>query len=298
MLEKTTWDIGVPFASRLAAAGPLLVRYVGNTLWPFDLEVFYDVPLRTSWGDPVVLGAWAILLGSAAIWLRLLRRGAVVAFGIAWYFTALFPVSGVVDLLQPALMADRYLYVPLAGAALAVAGTIAAAGEAARRLPLVRSRVLACIGGAVVIACCMVLAVATAQRLPVWRGPVSLWEEARRGAPASPYVLNALGMAYWKSDRLDAAEQALVQAASLAPDYTAPKLNLGIVAFFRGDLDTATSFTDQVLQLDPRDSAALRQKGMIFDARGLSDLSHCLSEGFDCGQPLTTGAAAAISLSC
>ena len=136
VLERTTWESGVPFTARLATAGPLLLAYLRNTLLPGALKVFYDEPLRSSWKDPAVLGAWAVAAGCAGAWLLLLRRRPVVAIGIAWFFAALFPVSGVVEILYPALMADRYLYIPLVGAAIAVAGALPdLAAWNPRRLP-------------------------------------------------------------------------------------------------------------------------------------------------------------------
>lgn len=271
VLENSTWESGVPFPTRLATAGPLLLEYLRNALLPLELKVFYDGLLRTTWADPAVVGAWAVIAGCAGSWLLLVRTRPAVAIGIAWFFAALFPVSGIVALLYPALMADRYLYIPLAGAALAVAGAIPDARSwSVRAIPAPR---LAAAGGAVLIACVSAFAVTSARRVPLWHDPVTLWEQARRGAPASPYVLNVLGRCYWEANRLDEARQVFAQAVTIAPSFISPKVNLAAVAFLQGDVATAGRFTEQVLRLDPRHAVALRYRGLLFEGFGRRDLA-------------------------
>lgn len=273
VLERTTWETGVPLQWRLATAGPLLFEYLRNTLLPFELKVFYDELPRTAWTESAVVGAWAVVAGCAAGWLLLLRRRPAVGIGIAWFFAALLPVSGLVDLLYPALMADRYLYIPLAGAALAIAGAFpVAAPWQLRRLPA-RRLAGAAAGCAALIACVAVFAVTSARRVPAWRNSVALWEQARRGAPASAYVLNALGWSYRQVNRLNRSERVLMQAVAIAPNYIDPKVNLAAIAFLRGDLETAARYTRQVLQLDPRDAVALRYRGVLLEAAGHLDLA-------------------------
>jgi tetratricopeptide (TPR) repeat protein len=268
VLEKTTWESGAPFLMRLATAGPLLLEYLRNTLLPFGLKVFYDVVLRVSWADPVVVLAWAVVAACGAAWLLLLRRRPLTALGGAWFVVALFPVSGVVDLLYPALMADRYLYIPLAGAALAVAGALPDPGAwDPRRMP---ARRLAATGAAcaALIACVSAFAGTAARLVPAWRDPVTFWEQARHDAPTSPYVLNALGWSYWQVNRLEEADQVLARAAALAPNSTDVKINLAAVAFLRGDVEAAARYTEQTLRINPRDSVALRYRGVLLQGQG------------------------------
>jgi tetratricopeptide (TPR) repeat protein len=211
--------------------------------------------------------------GCAAAWLLLRRRQPVVSIGVAWFFCALLPVSGVVDLLYPALMADRYLYIPLVGAALATAGAIpGAAAWLQRRLP---SHPLAgaAAAGAALVACAGVLAVVSAGRVPAWNNQVTLWEEARRGAPANSYVLNGLGWSYRQAGRLGEAEPVLQQAAALAPEAAEPKMNLAAVAFLRGDGAAAMAYTEAVLRVRPGHPVALRFLGVLFEAQGRRDLA-------------------------
>lgn len=268
VLEKTTWEFGVPFMMRLATAGVLLLEYLKNTLLPFNLKIYYDVRLHTTWADPTVFGAWAALAGCAVAWLLLLRRRPVIALGIAWFFVALLPVSGVVDLLSPALMADRYLYIPLVGAAIAVAGTMPDAGSWNLQGMTARRRVEVAAGCAALVACVSAFAVTSARQVPVWRDSLTLWEEARRGAPASPYVLNALGWVYLNLDRFDVARKALSLAATLAPDFAEPRVNLAAAAFIAQDFAAAATYTEEVLRIDPNHAIALRYRGALYEQEG------------------------------
>lgn len=273
VLERATWEHGEPFVSRLATAGPLLVKYLRNTLLPFGLKVYYDEPVRTTWTDPAVVAAWAVVGGCAAAWWLLLRRRPAAAIGLAWFFAALLPVCGAVDLLYPALMADRYLYVPLAGAALALAGSIPAPGAWERGPAVARGRVLSRAGGAVVVACVLAFSVTSAHRVSAWRDPVTLWERARRQAPTAPYVLNQLGASYWQANRLKEAKRVLTKAAALAPGLASPIVNLAAVAFLQGDTAAAERYTEQALRLSPGHSVGLRYRGILHAARGRRELA-------------------------
>ena len=109
--------------------------------------------------------------------------------------------------------------------------------------------------------------------MPAWRNSLTLWEEARRGAPTSYYVLNALGWSYRQANRLDDAERVLVQADAIAPGFPETKLNLAAIAFLRNDLSAAERYTEHVLQLNPRDTGALRFRGVLFEVQGRRDLA-------------------------
>lgn len=270
VLELETWGDPAPFSRRVAAAGALLVDYVRNTVLPFDLKVFYDLPARGSWGDPGVLGAWALLAGAASLWLVFFRKWPVVGFGAAWFFAALAPVSGIPGFILPAPMADRYLYVPLVGAALALAGVVAAAQDA--RVPSTRGgRAGRALGVGAASVYLVALAVSTASRLPDWRDSVALWEEAFRGAPSSAYVVNNLGWTYKRYGRLEEAERLIAKAVALDPNHVAARVNLASLALMKEDFPAAARHANEALTLDPGNPVALRFLGVVLAAGGHLD---------------------------
>ncbi|HWN40633.1 MAG TPA: glycosyltransferase family 39 protein [Thermoanaerobaculia bacterium] len=98
-----------PMKLRLANAVLSYVAYLGKTLFPSRLAVFYPMP--TEFPAWKVAGA-ALLL--ACLTVLALRAGRYVTVGWLWYLGTLVPVIGIVQVGGQA-MADRYTYLPTIG---------------------------------------------------------------------------------------------------------------------------------------------------------------------------------------
>jgi len=151
----------------LADAGRLLV-------FPLTLRADYSPDERTLVAS-LVDSRFLLGLAVLAVWAGLLwwvwRRGRrVEALGLAWIAIAYLPVA---NLLFPTgvLMAERTLYLPSVGLALAL-------GAAATRWPRRRLAGL----GALVIA---LSAVRTVTRVPIWKGDTSVTQSMLEDSPAS-----------------------------------------------------------------------------------------------------------------
>ncbi len=176
VLELESWG-GHDLESRVATAGVILASYLRNTFWPFDLRLIYDLPVRERLLDGTVIAAWMVVGLLAAGLALAARRQPVLACGGAWFLVALLPVSGLVTLLRPSLMADRYLFIPLVGLAIAVGAGVQVLGRAA----IPRWMKLAAAGAAgTAIA---VGALTAAGRETLWRDSLTLSETASGEAP-------------------------------------------------------------------------------------------------------------------
>ena len=98
-----------PMELRFANAVLSYVAYLGKTLFPTRLAVFYPMP--TEFPAWKVAGA-ALLL--AALTLLALRAPRYVTVGWLWFLGTLVPVIGIVQVGGQS-MADRYLYLPSIG---------------------------------------------------------------------------------------------------------------------------------------------------------------------------------------
>jgi hypothetical protein len=250
-----------PLATRLATSGPLLVRTIRHALLPHGLDVFYDVPVRTDPLEPVVLLSWGALLAGAGFLLAWSRRMPGLAFGAGWFTLAILPVSGLPGLLYPSLMADRYLYLPLIGAVIALAGGVSVA---MRRIPSSLGRA-GTVAGLVVLAWSASL---TAGRLPSWRDSVTLWERARAAAPRNHWVLNELAVAYGLQGRLSESRQLLEDLYGLGDRTSRLFNNMARVHYLQGDLDQAEDLLRRALAFHPTDSTAMANLGEIHIRRG------------------------------
>ncbi len=149
--------------------------------WPTQLGTLYEWPGPQGFLETeVVLGGVAVVLTCLALWK--LRRHKLTLFGLLWFLLALAPTSQL--MLHNIARADRFLYLPLAG--LAVAGALAL-----RQLPVrlasldsERSRRLALAAGlAASLAVLLTLNVLTASQVQTWRNNITVWTRCIEVAP-------------------------------------------------------------------------------------------------------------------
>lgn len=261
VLTMESWG-NVPLPVRMANAGPFLLQYLGNALVPVDLKVFYDLPLKSGFSDPVVIASWAGIGAAGAITLAMARRRPLASFGIAWFFAALLPVCGLVTILFPACKADRYLYIPLIGIALAVASFYK---EAASSNPSSAFRY-----GSAAIAGILVLAAAagTTLRIRDWHDSLTLWSSAVKDAPQSIYAKNGLAAAYMERESFDEAERILNEVIAVRDDSAQPRINLAGIEFKRGNLEKMEIHVNRALELRPQNCVALTYLGVIKARKG------------------------------
>lgn len=160
------WKAALPTrASRVAVMLGVLADDARLTVWPSGLQADRQPDLAPERRTRRAAAGLAVLAAlTAAVW-GLRRRSPAAALGLAWWAVALAPVSGVVTLHN--LIAERYLYLPTAGAALAAA----VGAEALSR----RSRRPAWALAAVSTVALCAAAAATVRRVPAWRDDRTLF---------------------------------------------------------------------------------------------------------------------------
>jgi hypothetical protein len=207
-------------------------------LWPAHLCADYG-PCNLKPIDPM----WALL---AIVSLAIAQGvGAFlsrkIALGCLLFWAALGPVSNLVPIYHP--MADRYLYLPMTGAALLLAVALAGITRRAARLA----------AGAAMVAVVGLLAAATLRQEQLWQDGGTLWAAAERENPTS---LNA-----WIGQGDDAAEKGdparaipFYQHASALAHEQSPEAFVGIALAeaARGRQPEAAEALSRATKLDSR----------------------------------------------
>jgi tetratricopeptide (TPR) repeat protein len=233
----------VAFSERVANALVAYPIYLRKFFWPADLAVFYphaagQIPL---W-QPLL--AAALLLGLTLLALRAgLRRG-YLAVGWLWFLGMLVPTIGLVQVGSQAL-ADRYMYLPLAGLALALVwGAAELAGARTRG----RGRALALAGMLVIAA----LSAATRGQLRHWRDSQSLFSHALEVTEQNHIAHAFLGAAH--AERGETAEtiRHYREAVRIRPDFRTAANNLAWLLATTRD----ASLRDPALAVSLAESAA------------------------------------------
>jgi protein O-mannosyl-transferase len=191
-----------PLAVRLATAPGLVLANLRLLFVPIGLRVLHDfAPVTT---PAAALLPAAILLGLLALLPLAFRRDPQLGFGLCWILIALLPVSGLPALLQPTPLAERYLYLPSVGWAIAAGSLIARA----RKPALARAAAL--------LLTATFAALALMQSRP-WRDELSLATRMCRDAPRSALAHSSLGLATYRLARWPDAAREFATAARLAP---------------------------------------------------------------------------------
>lgn len=248
---------------RLAQAGPVLAAYVRHALLPTGLQVFYDMPLPASFFTLRVVSCWGIVAAAGALALALARRHPGATFGAAWFFAGLLPVCGIVMPLYPAPMADRYLYIPLIGAATAAGWAVA--GFLRKHRGKFAGASAVAVTGVLAAAC----AASTMARLPAWGDPVGLWRIAERENPGNAYVLRTLGSALATTGSPAEAKATLERAIALRDDDARTHVVMARIGLEQGKLDEAERHLWRAMALGPTTPGILAYMGMIMGERGI-----------------------------
>jgi Tfp pilus assembly protein PilF len=185
----------IPLPARIGNALVSYVDYLGKTLWPTNLAVFYPHPLDTlpTWKPAVAL---LVLLGITAAVLVRWRRNPYLPVGWFWYLGMLVPAIGLVQIGVHA-MADRYMYLPQIGLCLALTWGV---------LDFVRSwpnRTLVCATTASLVV--VALTACAAQQTTYWRDSESLWTHALRCTPPNNVAHSNLAAELFKQNRFSEA---------------------------------------------------------------------------------------------
>jgi tetratricopeptide (TPR) repeat protein len=219
-------------AGRLAQVAVTVRDYWRMIVWPW--------PLRASHEDYVVRNvalALSLHAALAAAALASLRRAPALALGIAFFYVALLPSTRLFG--DPAVLAERFVYLPSAGLAVAFAFALAA---------LVRRY-----GARSVTVVALTLAVAltlvTLRRNLDWHSRRALWEAEARWTQDDWKVLLNLSEVYVQQGRHQEAVALCDRGLKLAPTQSAFAANRGIGLASLGRLDEAEASFQRAIAL-------------------------------------------------
>jgi len=266
-------DRALPLGLRLWNALDSYGVYLVQTAWPTGLSVFYPHPGEAvSHGRAVLSGVVLVAVSAGA--LALARRAPYLLVGWLWYLIMLIPVIGVVQVGVQA-HADRYLYLPLQGLAIAVAwGAVDLVGSSHGR-----RRALALAGAGVIV----LLAIAAHRQTATWRDSLTLFGNAVALDPGNLVAQHRLAVALRKTDRLDEAQHRYQEIIRREPRWALPWFELGGLLEQRGALLEAQRHYQEGLRLDPSHASGqgslgrvLLQLGHVPEARAALERAQAL----------------------
>jgi Tfp pilus assembly protein PilF len=235
----------LPLSLRLMNAVVVYATYLGKTLIPVNLVVYYPHPgFRLGWGD--VLASGVLLLAISAFALYCLRRRPYVFVGWCWYLGTLVPLIGLMQI-GGQQMADRYTYFPLIGIFLAVTWLVADA-VVTNTVPAGVPRTRIVPGAAV--ATLAAFAAVSFHQIGYWRDSIRLLSHEAAVLPDHPTPHQYLAAAYLYAEQPDKAIPELEAAIRLAPPSAVLQYKLAGALEKTGRGDEAAQHYQAALQLD------------------------------------------------
>ncbi|MBS0208954.1 MAG: tetratricopeptide repeat protein [Planctomycetes bacterium] len=218
-------------------AGDALAFYLAKLVWPVELGFDYgrrpqDVleagQAYITWLLPVLVTLVALLPASRRTWL--------VAWG--WLIVALAPVLGLVPFVyqEVSTVADRYMYLPMVGVALALAAALKRASGG--------------LAMAIAGAGLGVLALLSFEQAAFWTDSPALFNHGLEVNPRSFTAQYNLGAAELRSRDFAAADERLRACLAINPDYALAHNALGVSLAERGRWAEAEIEYRAALKLD------------------------------------------------
>ncbi len=229
-----------PIEFRIANAVFSYASYIGKTIWPLHLAVFYPHPgILPLWQ---VIGAGLFLVSTSVLAIRAAHRSPYLTVGWLWYLGTLVPVIGLVQVGDHA-MADRYTYVPLIGLFIMIAWGSCDISKRWRYL----KTVLAISSGALICASM----ISTAFQIRHWQNSTTLFEHTLDVTADNSMAHTNLGVVLAGQGKPDEAVMHYTQALRIKPDHLEARINMGVALAAQGKLDEAVAHYSRALHIKP-----------------------------------------------
>ena len=241
---------GGSVGTNLLAVSQIFVSYIA--LIGFHINYAADYPIELS-TDPKSWQAWAFLGTNLLIvtgaMIAVVRRKALIAFFVVWFYLFLLPVAHVLPIAQ--IMADRYALLPslswcvLLGYVLTLLWQwrLTLPGLSPRFPMLIAAALIACLTGG--------YAAMTVRQNDIWQNSLTLWEDTLAKYPRSSPANVNLSVLYIRQGRYQEAADLCMRAIEYLPyDYLAIS-NLALAQMMMHQYDHAIHNYLQALRLKP-----------------------------------------------
>ncbi len=217
--QRDWW--GGSFWYTILTMGKSFYYYLKVLVLPGKLTVDYVLDIARSITDPRVIAGFSLILVIIMLAIKISRKEKLITFGLFWFLIALLPVSNIIPL--EALLAERFLYLPLIGIAITVAVPLSRLLTATQQPQWKKVS-----GYLLVIVLLGSYMVRTIQRNMDWRNDHTLWASTVRTSPESPRAHFALGEVYSKEGEYRSAIREYQAALELNPDVAELYNDLGL----------------------------------------------------------------------
>jgi protein O-mannosyl-transferase len=226
----------IPFHARISNALFAYADYIVKMFWPWNLAVFYPMPVHGYLWWQLALAALLIAAITVIVLKTRSRRYLLVCW--FWYLGTLIPVIGLVQVGGQS-MADRYAYIPLIAIFFMI---VWSAAECA-----VKRKIIQIAAGLAVISILVSCSLMTHTQVGYWKDSITLFSYALQVNPNNALAHTNLGTALTDAGRLNEAAQHFYRSEELNPEDAGTHYYIGHYLLQKGRTDEAISEYGQAL---------------------------------------------------
>jgi tetratricopeptide (TPR) repeat protein len=252
----------VVFFSALQLAG----QYVWKLFWPATLCAFYAFHMSTSPSDPRVIAGALALMVLALLVVFCWNRARLVSFGLLFFFFNLAPVL-YAPWMAANVFTERYLYLPSVGFCWALGWAGANLWRATARRSAKWRALVAIFAVAIAVLCTLRII----RRNRDWHDNETFYKATLALQPDAYIMHLNLAAVYLDRDDLKNAEQELVAADKLAPDYPLILNNLALLNMKLKRYNEALGYLIRSLLKDPKEPQPHLYLAQLYDQTGQTD---------------------------
>ena len=189
------------FWSLLALQSRIWALQLSQIVWPWNLSAHYSPQVLNDFTVPVAISMIGVTVAAVSFFARLNR---LALLGVGIFVLGLLPASNLAPQYHP--IADRYLYVPMAGL-----GFLAAIALASLLMAISKKRARAVLVAACVIVLCFEYA-ANVRRQIIWQHPATLWTDVLRQFPGSSQAFIGMANVHYRAGDFNSARVAATEA--------------------------------------------------------------------------------------
>lgn len=256
---------------RLFLALHTLTAYVQRSILPVNLSFFYTYPLKGSIPPTVYVNALISLslIGTLAWTLKQDKKW--LAFGLLFFFINLFfPTLTSLMAVRDVLMADRYMYVPIAGLIFIL---VYGLNHLKAKLPIAPQYI------GYVLA--FIFAILGFMRVGIFKDSGTLFtdvinKESYSKPPLNPHLalaFNNRGIFKKRAGDIQGAKADYEMSIRSNAAYSNGYLGRGNIYFNAGQDDKALLDYNKVAELDPKNGYNYSARGSVYAKRGQFDLA-------------------------
>lgn len=232
-----------------------LTNYVFKFYFPHDFIPQYDYPSKTNGSLPFVyylsILTPVIILG---LILFIYKNSKEYLWAILFFILAIFPVLQLFPV-GNAVMADRYIYLPMAGLCYLSIYFL-------DKISFIKSKLL------IYIPIFIILGYLTFYQTQFWKNGISLWTHQLSARPENLTGLFNRGNAYLSLKEYTKAQTDFEKAIDLYPSYAGSYSGMGIIYMEKERVDSACLFFDKALSLESDNLGAMSGKSFCLAYSG------------------------------